>query len=57
MLPTRTFGASFASPRPSKQDGFEDEGPDRLVVVMAVVAAGLFEDLVRDMTMTFMSMG
>ena len=56
MLPTLTFGASFATPRLSKKDGFEDQNPDRLDVVMAVVAAGLFEDLVRDMTMTFTSM-
>ena len=34
----------------------EDQGPDKLVAVMAVVAAGLFEDLGRDMTATFMSM-
>ena len=53
---TRTSGASFATPRPSKKDGFEDQGPDRLVVVMVEVEVGRFEDLVRDMTTIFMSM-
>ena len=53
---TRTLGASFATPRPSKKDDFEDQGPDRLVVAMAMVTVGFLEDLGRDMTTLFTSM-
>ena len=39
-----------------KNDGIEDQGPDRLSVAMAVVAVGLLKDLGRGMTTMFMSM-